>query len=131
MARSLIEARSEFDAFVRLEPRLDVLWELCEAAAPPSRQSELVDDAYDLDPFESDPVEVSSDDGWCAEDFFLHHVKSRLMLLVGAYRPGPPHELHSSHAYDTVYDLLIQWALHRPCACCNADQAGDGEHASW
>jgi hypothetical protein len=130
MARSLAEARSEFDAFVRLEPRLDVLWELCEAAAPPSRVGEPIDDVYDTDPFESDPVE-RSDEGWCAEDFFLHHVKSRLMLLVGAYRPGPPHELHSSHAYDTVYDLLIQWALHRPCACCNEPRDADREHAAW
>jgi hypothetical protein len=129
MARSLAEARSEFDAFARLDPRLDELWELCERAAPPSRQDDL-DDVYDEDPFASDPVE-RSDEGWCAEDFFLHHVKSRLMLLVGAYRPGPPHPLHGSDAYDTVYELLIQWALHRPCACCADEQHERPEHAAW
>lgn len=117
MARTLAEARSEFAAFARLDERLGVLWELCERAAPPSRQLEPLDDVYDADPFELDPVE-RTDVGWCAEDYFLHHVKSRLMLLVGAYRPGPPHALHSTEAYDTIYELLINWALHRPCACC-------------
>jgi hypothetical protein len=53
------------------------------------------------------------------------------MLLVGAYRPGPPHKLHSIEAYDTVYELLIQWALHRPCACCSPEQLDVREHASW
>jgi hypothetical protein len=130
MIRSTDDAKRAFDMFARLDPRLDDLWEICERAAPPSRQTEPLEDAYDSDPFETDPVE-RSDDGWCAEDYFLHHVKSRLMLLVGAYRPGPPHELHSTHAYDTVYDLLIHWALYRPCACCSGAQDTDREHAAW
>ncbi len=132
MARTLAEARTEFEAFARLDPRLGSLWELCERARPPSRERERgpIDDVFDTDPFEHDPVE-RSDDGWCAEDFFLHHVKSRLMLLVGAYRPGPPHQLHRTDAYDTVYDLLIHLALHRPCACCADEQVDAREHASW
>jgi hypothetical protein len=128
MARSLVEARSEFDAFARLDRRLDDLWELCEGAAPPIR--ELDDGDADADADEDD-LDVRPDEGWCAEDFFLHHVKSRLMLLVGAYRPGPPHELHSTRAYDTAYDLLIHWALHRPCACCSDAPVDEREHASW
>lgn len=130
MVHTIEEAKRAFDAFARLDPRLEVLWELCERAAPPSRQTETLDDVYDFDPFESDPVD-RADDGWCAEDYFLHHVKSRLMLLVGAYRPGAPHELHSTEAYDMVYDLLIHWALHRPCACCTEEHHGDQEYASW
>lgn len=129
MVRSLAEAKHAFGELARLDPRLEVLWELCERAAPPSQQPEPLDDVYDTDPFEQDPVE-RSDEGWCAEDFFLHHVKSRLMLLVGAYRPGPPHALHSTEAYDTAYDLLINWALTRPCACCTEPLTVD-EHASW
>lgn len=129
MARSLAEARTKFDTFARLDARLSSLWELCERAAPPTYEPELGDDVFDADPFEVDPLAADRPgDGWCAEDYFLHHVKSRLMLLVGAYRLGPPHELHRIEAYDTVYDLLINWALNRPCACCADNRASDDEH---
>jgi hypothetical protein len=78
-----------------------------------------VDDAYDFDPFEADAGGTDRpDDGWCAEQFFLEHVKSRLLVLAGSYRPGPKHELHSSEAYEAIYDLLLNWALNRPCPCC-------------
>lgn len=138
--RSIDEARRAFDAYARLEPQLRLLWDLCQRASPPGRKTALVeDDVYDVDPFEADDLAADKpDDGWCAEDYFLHRVKSRLLLLVGSYRLRGPHELQSTEAYETVYDLLINWALSRPCACCaeRADDAprprgDDGSPAYW
>jgi hypothetical protein len=116
--RSIEEARSRFDEYVRLEPQLEVLWDLCRRASPPSYAREDVDDAV-VDPFERDELASGRpDDGWCAEDYFLFHIKSKLLALVGNLRSKGPRELQSSEAYETVYDLLINWALSRSCACC-------------
>jgi hypothetical protein len=114
MHRSVIEARQAFDAYVRLEPKLEALWEDCEHAAPPGPSEE--DD-------ESDPYELDGDDeapaaAWCSEEYFLHHVKSKLITLVGAHRIRGPRELQSNAAYEAVYDILINWALNRACPCC-------------
>ena len=133
------DARRAFDAFARLEPALNSLWELCRFAAPPTRRVEPIDDAYDADPFEVDALAADSpDDGWCAEDYFLHNVKSKLLVLVGAYRVRGPAELQTTGAYEAVYDLLINWALGRPCACCAGDdddaplhRCDDGSPAYW
>ena len=137
--RSIDDAWRAFDAYARIEPRLRPLWDLCRCASPPVRATEFVDDVYDADPFEVDVLAADKpDDGWCAEDYFLHHVKSKLLLLVGSYRPGGPHELQSTEAYETIYDLLINWALNRPCACCaehDVDvpwhRGDDGSPAYW
>lgn len=137
--RSIEEAWRAFDAYARIEPRLRPLWDLCRRASPPVRKAELAGDGHDVDPFEVDVLAADKpDDGWCAEDYFLHHVKSKLSLLVGAYRPGGPHELQSTDAYEAIYDLLINWALHRPCACCAEpaddepwDHGGGGSPAYW
>lgn len=115
--RSLDEALAAFDRYVQIEPRLGPLWDLCGQAAPPSAENAGEDE--DLDPFQIDPLAaVNPDDGWCAEDWFRDHVKSRLLLLAGDYRPGPLHELHSREAFEELYGLLIDWALYRPCSCC-------------
>jgi len=107
------DAWQAFDAFARLEPQLKTLWDLCRRAAPPTRRVEPIDDAYDADPFEVDALAADSpDDGWCAEDYFLHNVKSKLPVLVGAHRVRGPHELQSTEAYETVYDLLINCVAH-------------------
>ena len=127
---SLIDARQAFEPFARLEPKLWTLWDLCRDAAPPARRPEHVDDAFDVDPFEIDPLAVDKpDDGWCAEDYFHDHVKSKLLVLVGVHRTREPQELATSKAYVTVYDILLDWALARPCACCaeSDDDNGDGE----
>jgi len=113
------DARQAFDVFARLEPQLETLWDRCGRAAPPAPRVEPMEDAYDADPYEVDALAADRPDGgWCAEDYFLHNVKSKLLALVGAYRVRGPRELQSTDAYETVYDLLINWALHRPCACC-------------
>ncbi len=126
--RSLAEARQAFDEYAAIEPRLESLWELCRLAAPPVRATPPVDDVYDCDPFEVDVFAADKpDDGWCAEDFYHQHVKSRLLLLAGVQRPGPSHALQTSEAYDAIYDLLVNWALNRPCACC-ADHGDDRAH---
>lgn len=133
------DARQAFEAFARLEPQLEMLWDLCGRVAPPARSVEPIEDAYDADPYEVDALAADSpDDGWCAEEYFLHNVKSRLMVLIGAYRVRGPHELQSTEAYETVYDLLINWALDRPCACCSdrdddarSHRGGDGSSAHW
>lgn len=123
---SIDEALLAFDRYVQIEPRLGQLWDLCRQAAPPARGSESTDDVYDSDPFESDPLAaVNPDDGWCAEDWFRDHVKSRLLLLTGLYRSGPPHELHTREAFEEIYGLLLDWALHRPCSCCSKPDPGD------
>ncbi|MDX2089761.1 MAG: hypothetical protein SFX73_18035 [Kofleriaceae bacterium] len=116
MHRSVSEARQAFDAYVRLEPRLAALWEACEDAAPPGP----ADDGDEIDPYEldgegADAAEVA----WCAEEYFLHHVKSKLIALVGTHRIRGPRELQSNAAYETIYDLLINWALNRACPCCS------------
>jgi len=121
---SVEEARRAFETYVRLEPRLAVLWERCLHAAPLRR---VLDDAdvEDQDPYELDQVsETDPDEGWCAEDYFLDHVKSDLLLLAGLYRPGPQHELHESEAFEEIYDLLLNWALRRTCACCATTGGG-------
>jgi len=124
--RSIDEARRAFDEFAHIEPRLEPLWELCRRAAPPLRQGEEIDNVPAVDPFEIDPLAADEpDDGWCAEDYFLKDVKSKLLFLVGSHRPGEPHELHSRDAYETLYDALMNWALIRPCACCAAHKDDD------
>jgi len=117
--RSIDEARRAFQKLAANEPRLLPLWDLCGRAAPQLRVPDFVDDVYDYDPFEIDPLAADSPEaGWCAEDYFRDHVKSKLLLLAGLHRPGPPHELHEREAFEEVYDLLLNWALHRPCPCC-------------
>jgi hypothetical protein len=139
---SIKEARQAFEPFARLEPKLWTLWDICRCAAPPPRRAaplDDADDAYDVDPFEIDVLaDDEPDDGWCAEDCFLHDVKSRLLALVGAHRTRGPHELQTSEAYDTVYDILLHGALARPCGCCAevddaapGHRAGDGHPAPW
>ena len=121
--RSIEDARRAFDEYTRLEPELAPLWDLCQSAAPPVRANESDDDVYD--PFDVDVIATDKpDDGWCAEDFFGEQVKSKLLLLAGVYRTRDPEALRTSDAYDAIYDLLVNWALDRPCACCrNADDA--------
>jgi hypothetical protein len=115
---SVDDARRAFDEYARIEPELTPLWDLCERAAPPVRATDDDDDVND--PFDVDVIATDrSYDGWCAEDFFGEHVKSRLLLLAGVYRSGDPEALRSSDAYDALYDLLVNWALNRPCACCS------------
>lgn len=135
MYRSIDDAWRAFESYVALEPRLMALWDRCRQAAPPVRAPEPRDDVYDCDPFESDPLAaIQHEDGWCAEDYFLDHVKSDLLLLAGLYRPGDPHRLHDPEVFEEIYNLLLNWALHRPCACCDvrdddAHQPGDGSPA--
>lgn len=129
--RSTDEARRAFDAYVRIEPQLAPLWDLCRRAAPPC---ELEDDDYETDPFEVDALASNKPaDGWCAEDYFLEHVKPELLHLVGSYRLGELHELHGSGTYETLYHLLLDWALDRQCRCCvqgDDDEPRRGEHVS-
>jgi hypothetical protein len=126
---SIDDARRAFEPFARLEPELWTLWDLCQRASPPRRIASP-DDAYEDDPFEVDVLAADKrDDGWCAEDYFLHNVKSRLLVLVGVYRTRDPHELRTSNAYEAVYDILLNWALGRPCACCAEDD--DDEEDPW
>jgi hypothetical protein len=114
---SIEAARRAFEAFARVEPQLEPLWELCRSAAPPVRGG-FVDDAFDVDAFDVDVVAADKpDEGWCAEDHFLEHVKPRLVGLVGAHRTTAD-ELQSTEAYDAIYELLINAALDRTCACC-------------
>jgi hypothetical protein len=127
--RSIDEAWQAFAVYARREPRLWPLWDLCRRAAPPVRETAFVDDVYADDPLENDLLATDKpDDGWCAEDYFLRHVKSKLLLLVGMYGPGEVHELYSREAYETIYDLLINWALNRSCVCC-AEHDDDDDDA--
>jgi hypothetical protein len=127
---SIDDARQAFEPFARLEPKLWTLWDLCRRAAPPPRRVEPLDDAHDVDPFEIDVLAADKpDDGWCAEDYFLHNVKSKLMVFVGVHRIRGPHELQTSEAYEVVYDILLNWALARPCACCAEDDDKDSWHS--
>lgn len=132
---SIDEAWRAFHAFVRLEPELTTLWKLCRGAAPPARRAVALDDAYDVDPFEVDVLAgEDAEERWCAEDYFLDHVKSRLLVLVGVYRVRGPRELQSNAAYEMVYDLLINWALRRPCVCCadrDHEPVDDRPPAQW
>jgi hypothetical protein len=131
--RSLDEAWLAFDRYAQTDPRLRPLWDLCRRAAPPVHTPDDVDDVFDFDPFEIDPLAADNPrDGWCAEDYFLEHVKSKLLLLAGLYRLGPPHPLHSREAFEEIYDLLLNWALNRPCACCSRSDRGPqpGDDAS-
>jgi hypothetical protein len=122
------DARDAFDAFARLEPQLDALWDQCRCAVPPAQRAEPLDDAYDVDPFEADELAADSpDDARCAEDYFLHNVKSKLLVLVGAHRVRGPQELQTAKAYETVYDLLVNWALRCECGSC----AGHADAAPW
>jgi hypothetical protein len=126
--RSLDDAWRAFELYMRIEPRLEPLWYLCRRAARPVQPTELIDDTHNVDPFEDDVLAADKfDDGWCAEDYFLEYVKPKVLLLVGSLRPGETNELHSTHAYETIYDLLINWALTRSCACC-VEHDDDGWH---
>lgn len=125
--RSYDEARAAFDEYVGIEPRLMSLWGLCRSAAPPERDADG-DDTFDDDPFERDVASGAPDDGWCAEQFFDEHVKPLLRTLVGWDRPGEPHALHSSEAYEAVFDLLFNWGLRRDCSCC-AEHDDDAVYA--
>ena len=113
---SFQEAARTFEAYAAIEPKLQALWDLCRDAAPPTWAADDDDDGVD------DGVEAGDayppDDGWCAEDFFLQHVKSPLLLLAGMHRPSDLRELQTSKTYETLYDLLLNWALVRSCACC-------------
>ena len=95
---------------------LQVLWEICQSIERPSPSDDEESSASEVD---------EPDDGWCSEQDFDRYVKPRLRDLVGWDRPGDPHAPHSSEAYDTIHDLLLNWALHRPCRCCaeRADEA--------
>ena len=116
---SLASATQAFGKYARVEPRLWSLWARCRRAAPPVREVDQVDDVYDTDPFEVDVLAADKpDDGWCAEHYFVQHVKSDLLLLVGSHRPGRLHEMHSKEAFETIYDLLLNWGLKRTCSCC-------------
>jgi hypothetical protein len=126
---SIEEARQAFEPFARLEPELLVLWDMCLRPAPAARRTHPVDDAFDIDSFDSDLLAADQpDEGWCAEDYFHDNVKSKLLILVGVYRIGGPHELQTTEAYDTVYDILLNWALVRPCPCCAQD---DDDRGPW
>jgi len=115
---SIEDARHALEPFARLEPKLRTLWELCRHASPPA-SADPEADSFDADPFEGDSLAAGEpDDGWCAEDYFGEHVKSELLELVGVHRTREPHELATSKAYDTVYDILLNHALVRACACC-------------
>lgn len=127
--RSIDEAWLAFDRYAQTDRRLRPLWDLCRRAAPPVRAPDDVDDIYDFDPFEIDPLAADNpDDGWCAEDYFRDHVKSKLLLLTGLHRLGPPHVLHSREAFEEIYDLLLSWALNRPCSCCDTPER-DGQQS--
>jgi hypothetical protein len=127
---SIDDARQVFELFACLEPKLWTLWDLCRRAASPPRRVEPLDDAYDVDPFEVDVLAADKPaDGWCAEDYFHHNVKSKLLVLVGGHRTRGPHELQTREAYETVYDILLNWALARPCACCAEVDDEDPRHS--
>jgi hypothetical protein len=118
---SIEAARDAFDEYARMEPGLTALWYVCRRAAPAPHANKVIGDDFDVDPFEVDVIAGDkAGDGWCAEDFFFEHVKSRLLLLVGMYRVEPD-ELQSSNAYDAIYSLLFDWALWRRCVCCAED----------
>lgn len=131
--RSAIEARERFDECARLDARLTPLWPLCERAARPEPEPEVDEDVYDVDPYEADGLAAETAyDGWCAEDHFFQYVKPTLMRLVGEQRLDGPSELQGRDAYDAIYDALINWALHRSCACCveHEDRPHRGDAAS-
>jgi hypothetical protein len=109
---SMEDARRAFEPYAVLEPELWSLWDLCCRAAPPPRPEPPRNDGYDFfDPFEIDPLAVDKpEEGWCAEDYFRQHVKSRLVDLVGIDRRREPHHLETHESYDIVHDLLINWA---------------------
>ena len=107
-------ARLTFAEYVRLEPRLMRLWQMCQRVAPPVRTYDDDDGDDDLD--ETDPA-----DGWCAEDYFFQEVKPQLLRLVGWDRTDGPPELRTPDAYNAVYAVLFYHALHRPCGCCRED----------
>lgn len=116
---SLDEARRVFEEYVRLEPRLKHLWDMCRCAAPPEEQAAETDDVFATDPHERDAAAfIEPGDSWSAEDHFLQQVKPRLLRLVGTHRPGKPHALHSREAYEDVYDVLLYWALDERVAIC-------------
>lgn len=116
---SIEVARRAFDIYARLDPRLNSLWSICQCAAPPERAIGEVDDVFDVDPFERDPLAMDKpDDGWCAEDFFGEKVKPALNALVGSLRREDPADLQTEDAFHEVYSLLFNHALRRPCACC-------------
>jgi hypothetical protein len=121
---SLEAARRVFDAYARLEPELTPLWTQCRHASPPA--SEEPDDVYDVDSF----IDDQPADDWCAEDFFQRDVKWKLFGLVGVDRALGPEELQTSKAYETVYDVLLNWALNRTCRCCTAVDASSQNHGT-
>ena len=75
---------------------------------------DVIEDAFDVDAFDADAVAI----GWCAERWFLEHIKPEFELLVGWQRNEGPPELCEARAYDDVYAALFLFALDRNCACC-------------
>lgn len=110
------EAVDLFARFAEEEPQLWALWDLCREASTPTIEASESDER---DPFSVDVfAEDKPDEGWCVEDYFHEHVKSPLQLLVGLHRPRGPEQLRTEEAFSTVYNLLLEWALRRCCACC-------------
>jgi hypothetical protein len=117
--RSLEVARREFEALAELEPQLRRLWSLCQCATAPVAANDEAGDPYDVDLFDHDDVAVDArEDSWCAELYFLQHIKPQIAALVGWGRVDGPAELRGEDAYDTAYSALFFHALTRRCDCC-------------
>jgi hypothetical protein len=121
MLRPMEVACREFDALAELEPQLRRLWMLCQCASAPVAANDQAEDPYDLDLFDSDALtnEVPAD-SWCAELYFLQHIKPQLVALVGWGRVDGAPELRTGDAYDIAYSALFFHALNRSCVCCAA-----------
>lgn len=121
MFRSREVACREFDALAELEPQLRRLWTLCQCANAPVAANDQSEDPYDVDLFDNDAVTAEGrDDSWCAELYFLQHIKPQIAALVGWGRVDGPPELRDEDAYDIVYSALFFHALNRSCVCCGA-----------
>ena len=114
--RSFDEAKSTFDEYALAEPRLKPLWTMCQYAAPEPANDEV--DAFDVDLDDCDPL-GSSQNGWCAELWFLTAIQPAFRELVGWERKEdePPH-LRTTKAYEDVYAALLFFALNVTCSCC-------------
>jgi hypothetical protein len=102
-----------------LEPQLRRLWSLCQCATAPAAANDEARDPYDVDLFDHDEVTVDAREAsWCAELYFLQHIKPQIAALVGWGRVDGPPELRGEDAYDTAYSALFFHALNRRCDCC-------------